>query len=67
MKELPAPYVHQKYPRFKFHASEVPRIVHTPEQEDALGADWFDSPAAVFAPAAPAPVPPTPAAKKAKA
>lgn len=64
MKEAPpAPYVHQQYPKFKFHATEEPRIVHTPEQEAALGEGWFNSPAGVFPPA-PAPAVPVPAVSK---
>ena len=56
------PYVHQHYPKFKFHATDEPRVVHTPEQEAALGEGWFNSPADVFAPApvAEPPVEPVP-------
>jgi hypothetical protein len=67
MKEpLPVPYVHQHYPKFKFHATDEPRIVNTPEQEAALGEGWFNSPADVFAPApvAKQPVEPVPAVSK---
>jgi hypothetical protein len=29
-------------PKWKYHATRDPKLVHTPEQELALGADWSD-------------------------
>jgi hypothetical protein len=56
MKEAPAPYVHQEFPKFKYSAEFPPRIVHDAATEEALGEGWFNSPVAV-----------APAPKKAKA
>lgn len=36
----------QQYPKFKYHASERPRIVHSAEAEAKLGQGWHDTPAA---------------------
>jgi hypothetical protein len=34
-----------RFPRWVYHASEVPRIVATPAEQDALGAGWDVRPA----------------------
>lgn len=54
-----------RYPCYRYHATEQPRRVETPEEEEALGAGWYDSPAKVGAPEETAHVavtPPAPAA-----
>lgn len=33
------------YPKFKYHRTLGPKIVHTAHQEATLGSDWHDSPA----------------------
>lgn len=38
------PYVYQPYPSYRYHATLPPRVVQSPEEDDALGADWRDHP-----------------------
>ncbi|MGO4212175.1 hypothetical protein AB4Y89_21605 [Terriglobus sp. 2YAB30_2] len=33
------------YPKYKYHATEPPIVVHTREEESALGNAWTNSPA----------------------
>lgn len=37
------------YPSWRFHATDEPRVIHSADEEKALGKGWADSPAA-FAP-----------------
>jgi len=34
-----------QYPKWKYHRTKEPVIVHDPEQEAALGPGWYESPA----------------------
>lgn len=34
------------YPSWRYHASEPPRIVNSEAEDNALGVEWADSPAA---------------------
>ena len=43
-----------EYPKWKYHATEQPVVVESAEQEEALGKEWADSPAAFEKKAAPA-------------
>lgn len=43
-------------PTFIYHRSELPRLVSTQEEYDALGDGWADTPAAFYATPAPEPV-----------
>lgn len=54
----------QHFPTWRYHRTEKPRVVHTPEELAALGDDWRHSPAD-FAPTAAAGSAPTPAAVQA--
>jgi hypothetical protein len=36
-----------QYPKWKYHRTKEPVIVHDPEQEAALGPGWYESPADV--------------------
>lgn len=48
---------HNEFPKWKYHRSLEPRIVHDPEEESALGEGWADTPAAFAAePQSPEPV-----------
>lgn len=40
----------QKYPGWRFHASEPPRLVTNEYEEAELGPDWAESPAAFALP-----------------
>jgi hypothetical protein len=40
----PAPYMYQKFPRWKYHRSKPACIVEDAEQESALGEGWSDAP-----------------------
>lgn len=33
------------YPKYKYHPTKEPRVIHSAEQEDALSEEWKDSPA----------------------
>lgn len=33
------------YPRWKYHRTKEPKLVHTPEHDEKLGPDWADTPA----------------------
>jgi hypothetical protein len=35
-----------EYPSWRYHPTEEARIVHSAEEEEALGSGWADSPAA---------------------
>jgi hypothetical protein len=37
-------YAFQEYPKYKYHAVEIPRIVNNREEDDALGDEWEDQP-----------------------
>lgn len=37
-------YEHQKYPSWRFHESEAPKLVHSDEEHDELGDEWSDVP-----------------------
>jgi len=37
-------YANNEYPKWKYHAMEIPVIVKSPQEEDALGEGWGDSP-----------------------
>lgn len=37
-------YTFNEYPKWKYHAFEVPKIVHSKEEETALGEGWSDRP-----------------------
>ena len=43
------PYVHQDYPKMKYHAVHQPKVVNIEEEESALGKGWNDTPAGVHA------------------
>ncbi len=50
------------YPSYRYHATEVPLIVKSPEEDEAASADGYeDTPAAFLKPKA-APAPPVAAA-----
>ena len=34
---------YQEFPKFKYHATEAPRIVNDPAEEEALGPAWHDT------------------------
>jgi len=53
------------YPSFRYHATEEPKIVNSPEEEKELGKGWEDSPAAFGIETAPG-VKPDPAIAKAR-
>lgn len=36
------------YPTWRYHATKDPCVVYTPEEDDALGEEWADSPAAAM-------------------
>jgi hypothetical protein len=38
-------YVYQEYPKWKYHPDKEPLIVPDADSENALGSDWYDSPA----------------------
>lgn len=37
-------YQHQTFPKWKYHATERARVVHSVEEEEALGDSWADRP-----------------------
>jgi len=37
-------YVPQEYPKWRYHPIEISRIVHSAEENEALGEGWFDYP-----------------------
>ena len=37
-------YVHQEYPKVKYHPTEEPKTVKNKEEEKALGRGWQDRP-----------------------
>lgn len=39
------PYVYQAFPAWWYHASEKPKLVRSPEELEALGSEWHDTPA----------------------
>jgi hypothetical protein len=39
-------YIPEKFPSWRYHRSEEPRLCKTPADEAALGPGWADSPAA---------------------
>lgn len=43
--------MHTRFPAWRYHRTEAPRIVQSPEQEAALGPGWADTPAAFLDPA----------------
>ena len=36
--------VDTRYPKWKYHASEEPRVVNTEDEEKSLGEGWFNHP-----------------------
>jgi hypothetical protein len=38
------PHVFQEFPKWKYHTTLPARIVASPDEEQALGAEWLDSP-----------------------
>lgn len=44
------PYEHQEFPKWMYHATSKPVIVHDPLEEDALGAGWSSAPVDAEAP-----------------
>jgi hypothetical protein len=40
----------KQFPSYRYHRSLAPVIVHNPDQDDALGSDWADTPAAFNTP-----------------
>ena len=43
-------YVHQEFPKFKYHSDRSAVVVENAEEEAALGKGWADAPAAAVAP-----------------
>ena len=41
---LPGARQFQPFPKWKYHATESAKTVLTPEQENALGEGWYDTP-----------------------
>lgn len=39
------PYTYQEFPKFKYHPELEAVIVHTPDEETALGDGWYNTPA----------------------
>lgn len=37
-------YEHQKYPSWRYHESDEPKIVHSDEEHEELGDEWLDAP-----------------------
>lgn len=37
-------YVHKEFPKWKYHALEIPVIVKSKDEENALGDGWHDAP-----------------------
>jgi hypothetical protein len=37
-------YAQQEYPKWKYHRKLESKIVHSSEEEEALGDSWYDSP-----------------------
>lgn len=54
-----------EYPRWRYHATEKPKLVNDPVEDEALGDGWADTPAAFEAKPEPEPKP-EPKPKKAK-
>jgi hypothetical protein len=50
----------QEFPKWMYHQTEAARIVDDPVEQDALGPDWAETPAAFDAPDAPSQVPNVP-------
>lgn len=46
-------YVHQEFPKWKYHAFNASKIIHTVQDEIAMGDEWKNSPALISA----APIP----------
>ena len=42
--------MHIEYPKFLYHKTEQPKVVHTQEQADQLGSEWKATPADVDQP-----------------
>lgn len=42
---LPSAYVFHEYPKWKYHATREPVLVHSAAEAEALGTEWGDSPA----------------------
>ncbi len=40
----------QEFPKWMYHRTEAARIVDDPAEQEALGADWAETPAAFDAP-----------------
>lgn len=38
-------HVYHEFPKWKYHATEEPKIVQSKDEERALGEAWVDSPA----------------------
>ena len=38
------PYVHQSYPSVRYHRDGVTRMVHSEQEDRALGSEWTESP-----------------------
>jgi hypothetical protein len=50
---IPTGYVPKKFPAFRYHPTAGKRIVSSQAESDALGPEWFDTPAAFRESAAP--------------
>lgn len=49
MSESEKVYVHQAFPKWKYHKDKAPVLVQSDQDEAALGAGWVNSPADVVA------------------